>query len=147
MSRQWRPLLRALTASTVTSGLGISINIATDLKGNLLSWLAVAALTVMSGTWAGLTTDTGEDPPRTSRQEVTFGVAASGRGTRPRFRWGRRRTVEENVGIVMRRVIETRPDGTQIEQVDYFNFELASRDIKLSPIPPRQAAHEEPTTS
>lgn len=145
MSKLWRPLLRALAASTVTSGLGISINIATELKGNLLSWLAVAGLTVISGTWAGLTTGAGEDPPSTFRHEVKFRIAAIGRGMGPEFRWGRRRTVH-NHGIVMRREIETRSDGTRIERVDYFNVELASRDMALSPIPPGQAAatHEDP---
>jgi len=146
MSTFMRPLARALAASAVTSGLGISVNIATELKGNLASWLTVAGLTVISGFLAALTVKADEDSPSTSSHELRFGMAAVGQGTRPGLRWGRERIVD-NQGIVMRREIETRSDGTRIERVDYFNVELASRDLAPSPIPPQQAAatHEDPT--
>lgn len=43
--RQWA---WALGAAAVTSGLGVAINIATDLKDAWWAWAAVAVLTVIS---------------------------------------------------------------------------------------------------
>jgi hypothetical protein len=52
----------ALVVAVVTSGLGVAINLATDMKGSWWAWLAVGTLTVVSG---GITAwRQGSDTPR-----------------------------------------------------------------------------------
>ena len=55
----------ALVVAVVTSGLGVAINLATDMKGSWWAWLVVGTLTVVSG---GITAwRQGSDTPRHSR--------------------------------------------------------------------------------
>ncbi|WP_433270654.1 hypothetical protein ACQPZF_10385 [Actinosynnema sp. CS-041913] len=134
-----KPLARAIGAALVTSGLGITINVATDLKGNLLSWLAVAALTVTSGFLVATTTNGGGGRVGTRFREtvLTFTNPDSKSKARPGGRY-----TQEVKGIVMRKEIETHSDGTRIERIDYFSVELALRDIASKPPSSREELNE-----
>lgn len=64
----------ALGAAVVTSGLGVAINVATDVKGNWWAWVAVGILTVLS---AGVSVwlQPSDDPPTPSTTNQTVRAA------------------------------------------------------------------------
>ncbi|WP_131743132.1 hypothetical protein [Actinomadura roseirufa] len=54
MSRSPRPFLVGLAAAVSASAVGVAVNIATDVQGNVLAWVAVGVFTVLTGTVSGL---------------------------------------------------------------------------------------------
>ncbi|MEV4142646.1 hypothetical protein AB0J40_03205 [Amycolatopsis sp. NPDC049691] len=64
----------ALGAAVVTSGLGVAINIATDVKDAWWAWAAVAVLTVVSAGVSGWLQSSGAPP-------ITQQATASGNAT------------------------------------------------------------------
>ncbi|GGN28990.1 hypothetical protein GCM10011609_85670 [Lentzea pudingi] len=76
--RRW---LIAMVAAVVTSGVGISINVATDLGGNMLAWAAVGVLTIAAGAvavWAAPAAD-GEDGTRNEISGTVTGPVVQAR--------------------------------------------------------------------
>ena len=121
-----KPLVRALIAAVTASGLGVAINIATDLKDNLFAWFAVVVFTVVSALTAAATTPAADGRGNIVDRETA--VAGQPASTSGRSRWATRRTKNTH-GVVMRREIETHPDGTRTERIDYFSVEVALRHL------------------
>ena len=73
----------ALGAAVVTSGLGVAINIATDVKDAWWAWAAVAVLTVISAGVSGWLQSSGAPPtsPPASGNATIQQATASGRAT------------------------------------------------------------------
>ncbi|MBT2208861.1 hypothetical protein [Actinomadura sp. NEAU-AAG7] len=54
MSRRFRPYLVGLVSAVSASALGVAVNVATDLQGNLLAWVTVGTITALTGTVGGV---------------------------------------------------------------------------------------------
>jgi hypothetical protein len=111
-----------LTAS-LTSAVGIAINIATTLIGNPIAWAAVAIATTASGGAAAWISRNQPGTPavvieETLDEEVPKLLRSEKRSTLRRV----------SQGVVKRRTIETRPDGTRLETIEFFSEELARED-------------------
>ncbi|WP_242904703.1 hypothetical protein [Actinomadura terrae] len=54
MNRKVRPYLVGLVSAVSASALGVAVNIATDLQGNVLAWATVGTITALTGTVGGV---------------------------------------------------------------------------------------------
>lgn len=106
------PLVRGVTAATLTSAIGITINVATDLKSSAIAWTIVSVLTAASGVTGVVTA------PKSEQAGSHWSIR--------RGKWGQSSHAQ---GVVMHVEIEIRPDGTRIERRDYFDVDLARGHI------------------
>lgn len=118
-----RPLLAGMLTASLTSAVGIAINIATTLIGNPIAWAAVAVATTASGGAAAWISRNQPGTPavvieETLDEEVPKLLRSEKRSTLRRV----------SQGVVKRRTIETRPDGTRLETIEFFSEELARED-------------------
>ncbi|WP_156051800.1 hypothetical protein [Allokutzneria albata] len=68
--RRW---LTALAVAVVTTGVGISVNIATDLGSNMWAWIAVAVLTLAAAVVAAWTMRPAQPQAHTGTSNVVGG--------------------------------------------------------------------------
>lgn len=123
LSIRGHPLFAGLSTAVLASAVGISINIATELVANPIAWAAVVLATAASGGTAAWFSR--EQPERlteiveeTSEEEVPKRLRSEKRATSRRI----------TKGVVKRRTIEIRPDGTRLETIEFFSEELARED-------------------
>lgn len=113
-------LVRGMTGSLLTSTVGTAINLATDWKDNPIAWIVVIVLTAAAGIFA-------------PGVEVGANRGSAVRKRRARLGDGSEFQSEESVPLmVMRKVVETRRDGTRIERTEYFSELIALHDRDLS---------------
>ncbi|GAA4561145.1 hypothetical protein GCM10023193_23170 [Planotetraspora kaengkrachanensis] len=127
-ARRWLPLREyplfvGMLTATLASGAGVAVNIATEMVGNPIAWLAVAVLTMASG---GTATWVSKDRLDRSSQiiEETLNEEI------PKRLRSERRSTSRRVskGVVKRTVTEIRPDGTRLQTIEFFSEELARED-------------------
>ncbi|MCP3804677.1 hypothetical protein NLX83_35955 [Allokutzneria sp. A3M-2-11 16] len=71
--RRW---LAALAVAVVTTGVGIAVNVATDLGSNMWAWIAVAVLTLAAAVVAVWAMRPPKPPTVANSQNVISGDAA-----------------------------------------------------------------------
>jgi hypothetical protein len=107
-----------LTAS-LTSSVGIAINIATTLAGNPAAWVAVVVTTTASGGAAAwISGNQAAAAALVIEENLDEEV--------PKLHRSEKRSISK--GVVKRRTVETRPDGTRLETIEFFSEELARED-------------------
>jgi hypothetical protein len=112
-----------MLTAVLASGVGVAVNVATQLVGNPIAWTAVAVLTVASGGTAGWisknrSNSSSEVIEETLDEEV------------PKRLRNEKRSTSRKVlkGVVKRTTIEIRPDGTRLQTIEFFSEELARED-------------------
>lgn len=117
------PLLVGLSTAILASGVGVAVNVATELVRNPLAWAAVVVLTAASGSSAawiskGQLANQSEVVEEDVREDI------------PRRHRSEKRSTSRRVsrGVVKRMTIEIRPDGTRLKTIEFFSEELARED-------------------
>jgi hypothetical protein len=118
-----RPLLSGMLTATLASTVGIAVNIATAFANNPIAWAAVAVATVASGGTAAWISksqagDSNEFIEEIREEEIPKRLRSEKRSASRRV----------SKGVVKRRTIEIRPDGTRLETIEFFSEELARGD-------------------
>jgi hypothetical protein len=116
-----------MLTATLASGVGVAVNIATQLVHNPIAWTVVAALTAASGGTAAWISKNRSD--RSSAiieerldEEIPKRLRSENRST------SRRVSKRVSKGVVKRTTIEIRPDGTRLQTIEFFSEDLARED-------------------
>lgn len=120
-----RPWVMGMATATATSAVGVAINIATTLVANPIAWTAVAVATAATGGIAArLSNNHASTPSVVIEEDVRHESLKVLRSEK------RRTSRRISRGVVKRRIIETRPDGTRLETIEFFSEELAREDFE-----------------